>query len=545
MRRGAPPRGAATPGRSDRRLAQVAAQAAAWRRLGAGLVLLGLLIGCVLLSLHPHYLYLNGQRIPLGKVGTAADGARLLGVSLEPGNRVDVQGQVLVRGGGRPAVLLCNGEPVAPDAVLRGGDCLSVLPARDVREPVTTRVRLLAPVLDGEAARAIGGSPAVGLRRVEIGQYSGKIALETTQAAPQVVPLSRRKLMALTFDDGPSPTYTPPILAILKQAGVHATFFELGECASYHKDVQRAVYAAGHEIGVHTWNHYDMTKLSDDQVRAELTRTMTLFRANCPGIVLRWMRPPYGATNAHVKALIESVGLRQIMWGPDTEDWKRPGEDLIYQRIMNGAHNGAVVLCHDGGGPRDGTVNAVRRAVPELIARGFDLVTVSQVEDNASPFTGGVDFTLAGDTYHVAPVAGATVHVDGAPVSYGVPLLQCRGQLLVPAMPTFTRLGASCQYDAATQSLQVTGPAGDCRIRLDSLRIEKNGVETRLYLPALLYKDRSYVPLWTIMNLTSGQALWEPQKKRLWLYSPGASLTGSGPAAAVGAQWVTGSGMEG
>jgi hypothetical protein len=91
----------------------------------------------------------------------------------------------------------------------------------------------------------------------------------------------------------------------------------------------------------------------------------------------------------------------------------------------------------------------------------------------------------------------------------------------------------------------LVGPAGNCRIRLDSLRMEKNGTETRLYLPALIYRDRAYVPLWTIMNLTSGQALWEPQKKSLWLYSPGASVTGSGPPGAVGAQWVTGSGMEG
>jgi hypothetical protein len=183
--------------------------------------------------------------------------------------------------------------------------------------------------------------------------------------------------------------------------------------------------------------------------------------------------------------------------------------------------------------------------VPDLVARGFDLVTVSELEANASPFSGAVDYTLGGETYHVTPVAGAAVHVDGAPVSYGAPLLQCRGQLLVPAVPTFSRLGMNCQYDGPTQSLLLVGPTGDCRMRLDSRRLEKNGVESQMYLPALLYKDHAYVPLWTIMNLTTGRAAWEAKKKSLWLYSPGASLTGAGPPGALGAQWVDGNEMEG
>jgi peptidoglycan/xylan/chitin deacetylase (PgdA/CDA1 family) len=548
IRRGPPFGGGTASRQAERREAEAAAQAAGFRRVGAGLVLLALLLLCLLLSLHPHYLYLNGQRIPLGKIGTAADGARLLGVSLAPGNRVDVQGGVLVQGGGRPAVLLCNGEPVAPEAVVRGGDCLTVVPPRDVREPVTTRVRMLAPALSPAAARAAeaaGGSPGLGLRRVEIGQYSGKLVVETTEATPVVIPASSRKRIALTFDDGPSPTYTPPILAILKKNGAHATFFELGICAIGHKDVQRAVFAAGHEIGVHSWDHPQLTKLSADQVREQLTRTMSLFHAICgPGLVLRWMRPPYGSTNARVKAIIESVGLKQILWGPDTEDWKRPGADVIYQRLMSGASNGAIILCHDGGGPREGTVEAVRRAVPDLIARGYELVTVSQLKAGGPSLTGEVTYTVNGETYTVTPVAGATVYLDGAPLDYDGPLLQCRGRLLVPAVPTFRRLGTTCQYDAATQSLRLTGPTGDCRIRLDSLRIEKNGVETRLYLPALLYRGHAYVPLWAIMNLTTGQALWKAQKKTLWLYSPGVSLTGAGPPETVGAQWVTGEGME-
>jgi hypothetical protein len=243
-------------------------------------------------------------------------------------------------------------------------------------------------------------------------------------------------------------------------------------------------------------------------------------------------------------ATIESVGLKQILWNVDTNDWRRPGATAIYQRIMAGAHNGAVVLMHDGGGPREGTVEAVRQAVPALIARGYEPVTLSELMASVAPFSGEVIYTLAGDTFRVTPIRGAAIRIDGAPVAYDVPLLQCRGQLLVPALPTFSRLGATCRYDAPTQSLLLTAPTGSYRVRLDSLRLEKNGQETYLSLPALLYRDRAYVPLWALVNITGGQALWDAPKKGLWLYSPGSPTNEAGPPAATVGEWVTGTPLE-
>ena len=537
--------------RPEWREREAVAQAAAYRRLAAGLLLLLLLTACLLLSLRPRHLYLNGQITPLAKIGTAADGVRLLGLSLTPGDRVDVQGHTVVREGGLPPLLMRNGQSVTPDEVIRGGDCLTVVPARDVREPVDTKVRLLAPVLRSAAARraaAVADAPGVGLRRVERGHFSGKIALvETTQAAPLVATGSaKRKLIALTFDDGPSPSYTPSILAILKQHAARATFFELGICAVGHQDLVRAVVAGGHEIAVHSWNHPQLTKLGSAQVQDDLRRCLELFHKIVgPDLPLHWMRPPYGATNASVRASIEAVGLKQILWNVDTNDWRRPGASVIYQRLMNGARDGAVVLMHDGGGPREGTVEAVRQAVPALIAKGYELVTLSEMMDNVSPFSGEVIYAIAGESFHVTPILGAAITIDGAQVVYELPLLQCRGQVLVPATPTFARLGTTCRYETATQSLLLVSPSGNYRVRLDSLRLEKNGQEVQLSLPALLYRDRAYVPLWAAMNLTGGQALWDPGRKSLWLYSPGVATNGSGPPPAALGQWITGSVMEG
>ncbi len=540
-------RPSALPRRAIRR-ERAAAEAAAVRRLVVGLGLVLILFVCLLLSLHPRHLYLNGERLSLGQVGTAADGARLLGVPLTPGNRVDVQGQVLVKGGGLPPLLLRNGQQVTPDSVVRGGDCLTVLPGRDVREPLVTRVRLLDPVLRGAAERraAAGGVPYVGLRRVERGRFSGKLAqVETAQVAPLVgSSAERRRLIALTFDDGPSPSYTPPLLALLEQYSVRATFFQLGVCAVGHPDLVRAVAAAGHEIAVHSWGHPQYPRMSSAQVTEDLRRCLNLFRTLVPDAAIRWMRPPYGATNASVKAAIESVGLKQILWNVDTNDWRRPGGSVIYQRIMAGAHHGAVVLMHDGGGPREGTLEGVRQAIPALLARGYELVTLSELMSAVTPFSGEAIYTLAGESFRVVPVPAAVTHLDGAPVTYDTPLLQCRGQLLVPAVPTFARLGTSCHYDTPTQSLLLVAPTGSYRVRLDSLRLEKNGEEVRLSLPALLYRDRAYLPLWALMNITGGQALWDAENMRLWLYSPGAPTNEAGPPATALAQWVNGHLME-
>ena len=539
-------RGSAVPWRPEWRDREAVAQAAAFRRIAAGVLLILLLLVCLLLSLRPRHLYLNGRPTPLGKIGTAADGVRLLGLSLTPGDALDVKGQVLVKEGGLPPLLMCNGEQVGPDQVVRGGDCLTVLPGRDVREPVDSKVRLLSPVLRGSAERraaGLRGTEYHGLRRVETGRFSGKVALtEVAQVAPLVAEEpAQRKLIALTFDDGPSPSYTPSILAILRKHGAKATFFQLGVCAVGHQDLVRAVVADGHEIAAHSWGHPQYTKLSGARVQDDLRRCLSLFHKIAgPDLPISWMRPPYGATNASVKAAIQAVGLKQILWNVDTNDWRKPGSSVIYQRIMAGARHGAVVLMHDGGGAREGTVEAVRQAVPALLARGYGLVTLSELMDNVAPFSGDAIYTIAGETFRVKPIVAGTVLVDGVPVTYEGPLLECSGQVLVPAVPTLARLGTTCQYDAPTQSLLLAAPSGVYRVRLDSRRLEKNGREVALSLPALLYRDHAYLPLWAMMNITGGQALWDAAKQRLWLYSPGTPLTGPGPDTGSPAEWVIG-----
>lgn len=177
-------------------------------------------------------------------------------------------------------------------------------------------------------------------------------------AAPQT---PGTKVLYLTFDDGPSATWTPRILAILAANHAHATFFELGDEVKLQPRLPATVLAAGHRIGNHTYDHKALPKLTDAQIRSEIARGP---KATC-------LRPPYGAVNDRVRALATEAGLRIQLWDVDTRDWAKPGAAAITEAILEGAHNGAVVLMHDGGGDRSQTVAALQSALPTLAAAGY------------------------------------------------------------------------------------------------------------------------------------------------------------------------------
>ncbi len=165
----------------------------------------------------------------------------------------------------------------------------------------------------------------------------------------------------LTFDDGPGP-YTPEVLKILKDTGSTATFFEMGIRVAEHPALPGQVRAGGNTIGNHTYDHADLTKLTPAKRRAELARGP---RARC-------VRPPYGATNAAVRASIRAYGGREVLWTVDTQDWTRPGAGVIARRASGPqVHNGSIVLMHDGGGDRSQTVRALPVIIKNLQLRGY------------------------------------------------------------------------------------------------------------------------------------------------------------------------------
>ena len=165
-----------------------------------------------------------------------------------------------------------------------------------------------------------------------------------------------RPVMYLTFDDGPDATYTPQILNLLDRYNAKATFFVLGKLIGEQPAIFDRIVRSGHAVGNHSWAHEDLRGRTDEQIKSSLTQTNAV--AQKYGYRLRCLRPPYGSTDARVRAAVASVGLSTVLWDIDTLDWQRPGADMLVARV--GDHPvGKTILMHDGGGPRSQTVAAL------------------------------------------------------------------------------------------------------------------------------------------------------------------------------------------
>lgn len=184
--------------------------------------------------------------------------------------------------------------------------------------------------------------------------------------------------IALTFDDGPHPIYTLQVLHILQEYGVKATFFCIGRQVLPYASIVAQVSRAGNVIADHTWDHFDLTRLSIAGMQWELNRTANAITL-ATGVRPVLFRPPYGFINATVKNVSTRLGLTPIMWNVDPNDWRLPGTDTIVQRVLANTGNGSVILMHDGGGNRSQTVQALPQIIAGLQARGFRFVTVPQL----------------------------------------------------------------------------------------------------------------------------------------------------------------------
>jgi peptidoglycan/xylan/chitin deacetylase (PgdA/CDA1 family) len=182
--------------------------------------------------------------------------------------------------------------------------------------------------------------------------------------------------IAMTFDDGPSATNTPKLLEIAAERHIKLTFFVLGECVEQNLDVLRQEVAEGHEIGNHSWSHPNLAKLSDANVRSQLQRTEDLIEKTA-GIKPKLMRPPYGELTKRQRILVNhEFGYKVILWDVDPLDWKRPGADIVAQRIIAGTRAGSIILSHDIHPP---TIAAMPQVFDALLAKGFKFVTVSEL----------------------------------------------------------------------------------------------------------------------------------------------------------------------
>jgi peptidoglycan-N-acetylglucosamine deacetylase len=194
----------------------------------------------------------------------------------------------------------------------------------------------------------------------------------------------RRREVALTFDDGPSP-YTHDVLRILRRMRVHATFFVVGREVAMYKRLVADEYRAGNDVGDHTMSHPPLDQLSVAAQSEEIGGDARLIKA-AGAPAPRLMRPPYGSFNATTLQVLRAQRLLMVLWSVDTKDYSRPGTDRIVYTAVSGAEPGAIILMHDGGGERSETVAALPRIINRLRQRHYTLVTLSQlVKDDPPP----------------------------------------------------------------------------------------------------------------------------------------------------------------
>ena len=185
-----------------------------------------------------------------------------------------------------------------------------------------------------------------------------------------------RPILYLTFDDGPDPRYTLPILDLLDRHAARATFFVLGVSVTGHPNTMREVASRGHAVGVHTWDHASLLGMSEelfvDQVMC--TRQAVLDAAGDlldPHREMRYLRPPMGAIDDDTRRRAAELGMAIVLWDRDVGDWREPGAEVIAERLVSGARPGAIVLLHDGGGDRTQTVEALAHALPRWSEQGY------------------------------------------------------------------------------------------------------------------------------------------------------------------------------
>ncbi len=189
-----------------------------------------------------------------------------------------------------------------------------------------------------------------------------------------------RMEIALSFDDGPHPRYTPMILDILAEYDVRATFFMVGENVGYYPAAAEAVVAAGHEIGNHTFSHRKFHLMNEHEMLAEISACEDAI-ASVSERKPHFIRPPEGNLTETMRRVIGSLDYRIVLWDIDTRDWAHTPPDSICAHILDTVQAGDIILMHDFIGHDSPTPEALRRVIPALLDRGYRFVTVGELID--------------------------------------------------------------------------------------------------------------------------------------------------------------------
>ncbi|MBW4551360.1 MAG: polysaccharide deacetylase family protein [Aphanocapsa sp. GSE-SYN-MK-11-07L] len=192
---------------------------------------------------------------------------------------------------------------------------------------------------------------------------------------------SQRREIALTFDDGPHPQHTPPLLDVLQQFQVQASFFSLGCLVERSPAIIQDIYQQGHWLGLHGYDHTSFPFLSQTQLKTGLERTQQAIADIC-GIEpsqVRDVRPPNGVFTPQTLRWLQQWQYRPVMWSVVPEDWVRPGIQVVVKRVQQQTCNGSIIVLHDGYCGGEDVAAAIAQLLPWLLDQGYQFVTIDQL----------------------------------------------------------------------------------------------------------------------------------------------------------------------
>jgi peptidoglycan/xylan/chitin deacetylase (PgdA/CDA1 family) len=273
------------------------------------------------------------------------------------------------------AVIRRNGTQVSLSTTLHRGDRVSVLDGIDFPEPL---MRTEQPVPGGglpAVENVLWDPPRDGMADLRAGARSGEVESRAVMVAPMPARPRPGNVVALTFDDGPDPRYTPILLQMLHDEGVKATFCIVAHVARRHPEIVKAIADGGHRLCDHTEHHVEhLERRSPAEIEGEITSCADFIR-QVTGRPPALYRAPGGTLSPLVVDIAHRHGMRVLGWSADPHDYVPQAPPALLLRTFNSIHPGSVVLLHDGGGDGLYTVSMVQELIRMLRFVGFTVTT--------------------------------------------------------------------------------------------------------------------------------------------------------------------------
>ena len=336
----------------------------------------------------------NGNALTIHGAKTMQTAIRESGLPINPGDFISLGGTVLKKSDGYPFAATVNGNKTAnPDYELHEGDVIEVSDGDDRIEDYDSadEVRPHGGNVFGAGAICKIEAGADGITEVRTGRISGDVVRRVKQEGTNSTctcynpDVGEDKVIALTFDDGPSDTFTSEILDILRENNAHATFFCVGTKIENSANLVKRMRNEGHQVGVNAYaRSWKLDESNDTKIDVEGLVNDVEYGQQALGNALdgeapsRIIRLPNSALTGEMAGAIDTRVDASIGWNVDTGDWMEYRASQVYEVLM-GLESGDIVLLHDGGGDRSATAEALEKALPRLAKLGYSFVTVDEL----------------------------------------------------------------------------------------------------------------------------------------------------------------------